>query len=104
MRLLSGSLTETVYSVSKVTGGSLQLTKLSRDTVKAEDSSYVNDGLGVHAKANEPVLGDDTVAISLHLYSPPFDSCEMYCEVDGRVIVGQVPLTFYSVYGNTVTL
>lgn len=100
VRVLRGSLTETLYSLKGRARGQLELARMSQDALSAGSSSYVDDGLGVHDMQNETTPAKrGEVAVSLHLYAPPFDSCEVYHRVNGRVAVSQAPLTFHSVLG-----
>ena len=58
---------------------------------------YVTDSIGLHRMENP---SHSEKAVSLHLYSPPFDECGCYEENSGRRFV--TPITFWSRFGKIV--
>ena len=60
----------------------------------AGDVMYINDTIGLHRVENE---SHSEPAVSLHLYSPPFDMCRSFDERTGRAINCKV--TFWSKFG-----
>lgn len=60
---------------------------------------YINDSLGLHRVEN-PSHSDKSV--SLHLYSPPFDTCHMFDQRTGKKTSCKV--TFWSKFGERVPL
>ena len=83
--------------------GSLTETSRARCAAQTEgDVSYMNDGRGVHAIINP---SQDEVAVSLHIYAPPFRKCLIFQPTTGEpkeVCVGQglvsVQLSLHSNY------
>ncbi|KAK3101878.1 hypothetical protein FSP39_007003 [Pinctada imbricata] len=58
------------------------------------DVFYMSDQLGLHRVGN-PSHTDR--AVTLHLYSPPFDTCKTFDDDTSKA--KRVPMTFYSKYG-----
>lgn len=72
-----------------------QLEVISRATVGVNEVCYINDTLGLHRVEN-PSHSD--VAVSMHLYCPPFDSCSIFNKQTGKRTKCKV--TFWSKYGH----
>jgi len=66
MKLLKGSLKESLYQASMETGRGPQLVK--ETTYDENEVTYIHDKIGLH-KISNPSKTD--VAVSLHLYTPP---------------------------------
>ncbi|XP_058059455.1 cysteine dioxygenase type 1 [Anopheles bellator] len=115
MKMLKGQLVETRYAWPKDasvnediradighSGGTSEeteyngdeLEELSRSTLETNGVCYINDTLGLHRVEN-PSHTD--VAVSLHLYCPPFDVCSIFNKRDGKRTKCKV--TFWSKYG-----
>ena len=115
MKMLKGQLMETRYAWpkdatvtedSKADIGSGQpageeveyngdeLEELSRSTLETNGVCYINDTLGLHRVEN-PSHTD--VAVSLHLYCPPFDVCSIFNKQNGKRTKCKV--TFWSKFG-----
>jgi len=60
----------------------------------AGDVMYINDTIGLHRIENE---SHSEPAVSLHLYSPPFDMCQSFDERTGKTT--QCKVIFWSKYG-----
>jgi hypothetical protein len=60
---------------------------------------FISDSLGLHRVEN-PSHVDRSV--SLHLYSPPFDTCHMFDQRTGKKTAAKV--TFWSKFGERVPL
>lgn len=71
-----------------------ELEEISRTTLETNGVCYINDTLGLHRVEN-PSHSD--VAVSLHLYCPPFDTCSIFNKKDGKRTKCKV--TFWSKYG-----
>uniref|UniRef100_A0A8D2ZVA8 Cysteine dioxygenase n=1 Tax=Scophthalmus maximus TaxID=52904 RepID=A0A8D2ZVA8_SCOMX len=56
--------------------------------------AYINDSLGLHRVEN---VSHTECAVSLHLYSPPFQSCQTFDQRTGHR--NSVKMTFWSKYG-----
>ncbi|XP_058832539.1 cysteine dioxygenase type 1 [Topomyia yanbarensis] len=71
-----------------------ELEEISRSTMETNGVCYINDTLGLHRVEN-PSHAD--VAVSLHLYCPPFDTCSIFNKQTGKRTKCKV--TFWSKYG-----
>lgn len=71
-----------------------QLQELCRTTVHENDVCYINDNIALHRVEN---VSNTDVAVSLHLYCPPFDACGIYNKSTGKKT--KCPVTFWSKYG-----
>jgi len=65
--------------------------------IKPDDVTYMSDELGLHRVEN---TSHSNPAVSLHLYSPPFQSCQMFDERTGKAM--RAPMTFWSKYGEKI--
>ncbi|XP_055627699.1 cysteine dioxygenase type 1 [Toxorhynchites rutilus septentrionalis] len=112
MKMLKGELTEIRYAwpkyasendaISSGTDNSSlkdeydgnELEEISRSIMETNGVCYINDTLGLHRVEN-PSHSD--VAVSLHLYCPPFDTCSIFNKQTGKRTKCKV--TFWSKYG-----
>ncbi|EDS35850.1 cysteine dioxygenase [Culex quinquefasciatus] len=112
MKMLKGELTEVRYAwpkdatVNEDAAANIgqdpedqeysgdELEELSRTTLATNGVCYINDTLGLHRVEN-PSHSD--VAVSLHLYCPPFDTCSVFNKQTGKRTKCKV--TFWSKYG-----
>ncbi|KAK2576098.1 hypothetical protein KPH14_007433 [Odynerus spinipes] len=97
MKVLQGELCETRYAWPSVSEGSddtKELEELERNTLRLNDICYINDSLGLHRVENPSTMNP---AVSLHLYSPPFETCSVFNKQTGRKTSCKV--TFWSKYG-----
>jgi len=98
VKCLKGELLETRYhwpsEASSADGG---LQEKDRTSVKSDDVSYMSDQLGLHRVEN---TSHSDTAVSLHLYSPPFKSCQVFDERTGNHF--KAPMTFWSKFGEKV--
>lgn len=102
MKVLSGTLEETLYSwpegaspmqpreateadiAPRKPSHERQMTVLRKSILGRDEVTYINDSLGVHRIGNMT----DQVAISLHLYTPPWAAkygCQIFNEKTGQV-------------------
>lgn len=93
MYVVDGILAETLYSVSETAQHRVHLQQIRKTQSDPGGFFYINDGMGLHRVSN----GGAVPAISLHLYSFPFDTCNIYSEETGEVT--QRVLQYYSVDG-----
>eukprot|EP01097_Dermamoeba_algensis_P009853 TRINITY_DN7086_c0_g1_i1.p1 TRINITY_DN7086_c0_g1~~TRINITY_DN7086_c0_g1_i1.p1 ORF type:complete len:713 (-),score=146.63 TRINITY_DN7086_c0_g1_i1:124-1977(-) len=68
VKMLEGELTETRYNLD----ADGNVTVKSKTKMTSEDIAYIDDTLGLHKMENED---PNNVAISLHIYSPPYSDC-----------------------------
>ncbi|KAM6954277.1 cysteine dioxygenase type 1 [Aplochiton taeniatus] len=93
MKLLQGQLKETLFEWPdrKPLGSMVQK---SQRLLQENQCAYINDSIGLHRVEN----GSHTEsAVSLHLYSPPFDSCRTFDQRTGHK--NTVKMTFWSKFG-----
>lgn len=108
MRVLSGSLIETLYkkSSSETPGmdsdsslspaeESEHYRKTGETKISIGQTAYIHDKIGWHRVSNASVQES---AVSLHLYAPPIAKCKTYCEIEGKVRA-QAPCAYYSING-----
>ncbi|XP_059058963.1 cysteine dioxygenase type 1-like [Achroia grisella] len=72
------------------------MVEIGKTSLKLDDVCYINDAQGLHRMQN----GHVDEAVSLHLYCPPFDSCQVFDARSGKPTI--VPVTFWSKYGTKV--
>jgi len=75
-----------------------QLEEISRTCISVKDVSYMNDSLGLHRVENP---SHTSRSVSLHLYCPPFNSCQTFDERTGKS--QKCPVTFWSKHGVKTT-
>jgi len=100
MKMLSGSLSEVRFAwpendnegdnINRVDG----MKEMSRTRLEEDSVCYINDSLGLHRVENSSHVEP---AVSLHLYCPPFSSCNMFDQRTGRKTKCNV--TFWSKFG-----
>lgn len=105
MRVLDGSLTETLYSSSSggfesdssISGTENEASYVKKRETKLElnQTAYIHDTIGWHRVTNPSATRP---AVSLHLYAPPIERCKTYCEVEGKVRA-QAACPYYSING-----
>jgi cysteine dioxygenase len=71
-----------------------QLQETSRATLYENQVCYINDNLGLHRVEN---TSNTDVAVSLHLYCPPFQECGIYNKSTSKKT--KCSVTFWSKYG-----
>ncbi|XP_034955886.1 cysteine dioxygenase type 1 isoform X2 [Zootoca vivipara] len=93
MKMLQGNLKETLFEWpgKKGTG---ELLKKSERVLKENQCAYINDCIGLHRVENP---SHTETAVSLHLYSPPFEACYTFDQRTGHK--QKVKMTFYSQFG-----
>ncbi|XP_038258718.1 cysteine dioxygenase type 1 [Dermochelys coriacea] len=93
MKILQGNLKETLFEWpgKKGTGA---MTKKSERVLGENQCAYINDSIGLHRVEN---TSHTESAVSLHLYSPSFDSCNTFDQRTGHK--HKVKMTFYSQFG-----
>ncbi|KAH7721333.1 Protein CDO-1 [Aphelenchoides avenae] len=95
VKVLQGQLLETRYAWPDEEDA--PMVEIGHDIYETNGVTYMSDKLGLHRMEN-PSHSDGTV--SLHLYIPPFDSCQVFDERTGRKSTSLV--TFYTKYGEKV--
>jgi cysteine dioxygenase len=94
VKVLSGELLEVLYESpgsggggtgGATGGGRMQVKSTSKVKASARgdccDMSYMNDTKGVHSIRN---MSCTEVAVSLHIYAPPFRQCNIFVDTSGE--------------------
>jgi len=100
VKCLQGHLLETKYHwphEAKNKDGSCKVQE--EEDILVDDVTYMSDELGLHRVEN---TSHSDGAVSLHLYSPPFNSCQVFDERTSNVITARAPMTFWSKFGEKV--
>lgn len=99
MKMLDGQLKETLYAWPSDSGKEEPLTATGINYYDTNSVTYINDSIGLHRIENE---SHSDAAVSLHLYSPPFDICQSFDQRTSHSI--KCRITFYSEMGNKTPL
>ncbi|XP_022090767.1 cysteine dioxygenase type 1-like [Acanthaster planci] len=99
MKVLDGSLRETLFNWPSQSERRCEMQPRMVNDYGRNQVAYINDSHGLHRVEN--VSHTDT-ACSLHLYSPPFDSCFSFDQRTGKKHVAKV--TFWSKFGERTPL
>ncbi|KAJ1729367.1 hypothetical protein LPJ72_005016 [Coemansia sp. Benny D160-2] len=83
MKLLAGELNEDLYAWPKQPSASATLRLKRTAPLRPNSVAYMSDKLGLHRIVN-PSPGSK--AVSLHLYSPPYDMCKVFNEQTGASV------------------
>ncbi|XP_024271541.1 cysteine dioxygenase type 1 isoform X2 [Oncorhynchus tshawytscha] len=95
MKMLQGELKETLFEWPKnKTQDVGDMVQKSQRILKENQCAYINDSLGLHRVEND---SHTEGSVSLHLYSPPFDTCQTFDERTGHK--NTVKMTFWSKFG-----
>uniref|UniRef100_A0A8C7J1Z9 Cysteine dioxygenase n=2 Tax=Oncorhynchus TaxID=8016 RepID=A0A8C7J1Z9_ONCKI len=92
MKLLQGQLKETLFEwPDKKTCNMVQK---SQRILQTNQCAYINDSFGLHRVEN---ASHTECSASLHLYSPPFKTCQTFDQRTGHK--NTVKMTFWSKFG-----
>ncbi|XP_065126394.1 cysteine dioxygenase type 1 [Paramisgurnus dabryanus] len=95
LKLLQGQLKETLFEwpdqKGSPQGGMVQK---SQQILLENQCAYINDSIGLHRVEN---VSHTECAVSLHLYSPPFQTCQTFDQRTGHK--NTVKMTFWSKFG-----
>jgi cysteine dioxygenase len=106
VKLLDGQLKETMFGwpaaddgkgeTTKTSdyGDGSSLTEIGVNFYEKNGVTYINDSMGLHRVENP---SHSEPAVSLHLYSPPFEYCQAFDQRTG--VAHKVKMTFWSKYG-----
>ncbi|CAG2179134.1 unnamed protein product [Oppiella nova] len=67
---------------------------LDESVIEDNGVAYINDSIGLHRLEHRSATSQ---AVSLHLYIPPYNKCQIFDESTGSS--NEVKSTFYSKYG-----
>eukprot|EP00455_Lapot_gusevi_P018122 TRINITY_DN1982_c0_g1_i4.p1 TRINITY_DN1982_c0_g1~~TRINITY_DN1982_c0_g1_i4.p1 ORF type:complete len:220 (-),score=85.28 TRINITY_DN1982_c0_g1_i4:328-918(-) len=77
LRVVSGTVVETRFRFPE---GEEALQQTQVSTCPNGSVAYIHDTIGLHRISN---ASNDEPAVTLHLYSPPFDSCKVFLRGNG---------------------
>lgn len=98
MAVLDGEIEEVRYPMPTA-GASGPLRAKSAQTFQAGQVAFIRDEMGLHLV--RPPLGSRTGGVTMHLYSSPYDACNVYCPDTGQVT--RKKLGHYSVRGQVLS-
>lgn len=93
LKLLEGSIEETIYTKDDVTD---QITQVSHNRYGSGSLTFMHDKIGLHKIANS---SRDEPAVSLHLYSPPYQKCKIWTRTTCASQYITPTVCYYSVGG-----
>ncbi|XP_078279875.1 cysteine dioxygenase type 1-like [Rhinoraja longicauda] len=99
LKLLQGQLKETQFNIPDINQKNREIVKKWEKVFHENQCTYINDSIGLHRVEN---VSHTEPAVSLHLYSPPFDSCHCFDERTGYK--NKVKMTFWSKFGEKTPL
>lgn len=94
LKVIEGSVQEEMYDWPSDTDSECEMTPRAINQYKLNQVAYINDDIGLHRVEN---LSHCDKAVSLHLYSPPYDEAESFDPKTGNCHKAKV--TFWSKYG-----
>ncbi|XP_002737105.1 cysteine dioxygenase type 1-like [Saccoglossus kowalevskii] len=94
LKVMDGTLRETLYEWPSKSEGRTKMKVKKIADCEMDQVAYINDSYGVHRVEN---TSNVETAVSLHLYSPPFESCDCFDERTGKK--QSVKITFWSKFG-----
>jgi hypothetical protein len=97
MAVLEGEIEEVRYPLP-TSGTTGPLNPKSAQTFHSGQVAFIRDEMGLHLV--RPPVGHPTGGATLHLYSSPYDACNVYCPRTGEVSRKQ--LGHYSVRGQVL--
>ncbi|XP_025242809.1 cysteine dioxygenase type 1 isoform X1 [Theropithecus gelada] len=92
LKMLQGNLKETLFAWPDKKSN--EMVKKSERVLRENQCAYINDSIGLHRVEN---ISHTEPAVSLHLYSPPFDTCHAFDQRTGHK--NKVTMTFHSKFG-----
>ncbi|KAL2778675.1 cysteine dioxygenase type 1 isoform 1 [Daubentonia madagascariensis] len=92
LKMLQGNLKETLFAWPDKKSN--EMIKKSERILRDNQCAYINDSIGLHRVEN---ISHTEPAVSLHLYSPPFDTCHAFDQRTGHK--NKVTMTFHSKFG-----
>ncbi|XP_071824966.1 cysteine dioxygenase type 1-like [Apostichopus japonicus] len=94
MKMLDGTLTETLYHWPEKASKKRPMEQFAANDYHENQVAYICDEKGLHRVENK---SHTETACSLHLYSPPFDTCKCFDQRTGKTFSTKV--TFWSRFG-----
>ncbi|CAB3983582.1 cysteine dioxygenase type 1 [Paramuricea clavata] len=94
MKIMEGQLVETLFAWPHDPNVQEQLTEIDSKTYENDQVAHICDDHGIHRVENR---SHSNPAVSLHLYSPPFDAAQSFDENSGKA--KKCKVTFHSENG-----
>ncbi|XP_052786590.1 cysteine dioxygenase type 1-like [Mya arenaria] len=95
MKVVDGSVNEEMFDWPNESESEHEMSAKGMSTYNRNEVAYICDAMGLHRVSN-PSHTDK--AVSLHLYSPPFDECKVFDQRTGHESSAKV--TFWSKFGH----
>uniref|UniRef100_T1JM54 Cysteine dioxygenase n=1 Tax=Strigamia maritima TaxID=126957 RepID=T1JM54_STRMM len=100
MKMLEGELFEVRFPwPTESQSQDEELKSFAESRIGVNEVCYINDSMGLHRVENR---NHSNTAVSLHLYCPPFEACNMFDQRTGRQT--KCPVTFWSKFGHKTDL
>ncbi|KFM63606.1 Cysteine dioxygenase type 1, partial [Stegodyphus mimosarum] len=93
VKVLSGTLQEIRYDIPKK---GRTFSKIGQYTRERDDVGFIDDSIGVHEMKND---GSEP-AVSLHLYTPPFNTCNTFDAETG--VATPCEMSYWSIFGKVL--
>lgn len=94
LKVIDGSVQEEMYDWPSSSEDGSEMTPRAVSQYKLNQVAYINDDIGLHRVEN---LSHCDKAVSLHLYSPPYDEADSFDPKTGQS--NKVKVTFWSKFG-----
>jgi cysteine dioxygenase len=96
MRVIDNTVNEQQFKISET--DSHEFIKTGETDFLSGQCAFIDDGIGFHKVANNT----DLPSVTMHLYSPPFQSCRAWTDVKDAEKVCRPQITMYSMNGKKV--
>lgn len=97
LRMLSGSIVEHLYEFPQPGAEDQPLTLIKKQEYSSPGVTFINDCVALHKVEN----ASEERAVSMHLYAPPYDSCQCFLAGTGKA--AKACVTFYSENGQLLS-
>lgn len=94
VKIISGAMNEVQYRIQQN-----KLYEVS-NIILDRGVTYIDDSMGLHKVGNPR---HDQLAITLHLYSPPFDTCRVWTDAENSNQSSLADSYYFSVFGKPIT-
>nr|CCA17626.1 cysteine dioxygenase putative [Albugo laibachii Nc14] len=93
VKIISGAMNEVQYRIQQN-----KLYEVS-NIILDRGVTYIDDSMGLHKVGNPR---HDQLAVTLHLYSPPFDACRVWMDSENSNQSSLAHSYYFSVFGNPI--
>ncbi|XP_041356416.1 cysteine dioxygenase type 1-like [Gigantopelta aegis] len=94
LKVLDGNVREELFDWPTESSNESMMTKTTENVYNKNQCAYINDDIGLHRVENS---SHSNKAVTLHLYSPPFEECQCFDERTGHACKSRV--TFWTKFG-----